>query len=235
MVWELIAKTGLSSTIMKNSSERASTGVRAGRPKSEEKRAAILSAASDLFLERGLKATSMDAVAARAEVSKQTVYSHFRNKDDLFRRCIQNKVASCGLAGDEAVDDPDLRTALRNRARRFVELVFDPEVVAMFRVVVGEAAAHPRISRLFYESGPAATIANLSAFLERQVELGRLRIDDPIDAATQFMVLAKGELHMRLMMNLAPAVDAERLEQHVRRVVDQFLLLYGLPTEGTPG
>ena len=49
------------------------------------------------------------------------------------------------------------------------------------------------------------------------------------------MVLAKGELHMRLMMKLAPVVEPERLEQHVRRVVDQFLVLHGLPADQAPG
>lgn len=43
------------------------------------------------------------------------------------------------------------------------------------------------------------------------------------------MVLAKGKLHVRPMMNMAPRVDPEVLEQHLQRVVDQFLLVYGTP------
>ena len=59
-----------------------------GRPKDLEKRAAILSAATDLFTARGLNGVSMEAVARAAGVSKITVYSHFRSKDELFRETV---------------------------------------------------------------------------------------------------------------------------------------------------
>lgn len=68
-----------------------------------------MDAASDLFLARGLKTTSMDAVAKKAGVSKQTVYSHFKNKKELFREVIQTKVESYGFAEAALPANQDLR------------------------------------------------------------------------------------------------------------------------------
>ena len=87
----------------------ASAPIRAGRPKSEAKAEAILGAAAELFLAQGFQGTSMDAVAKRAGVSKQTVYSHFANKEELFKACIGAKVAGYGFDSAAMVDDDDLR------------------------------------------------------------------------------------------------------------------------------
>ncbi len=63
-----------------------------GRPKDMEKRAAILAAAKSLFVRNAFAGTSMDAIAAEAGVSKLTVYSHFGDKDNLFREVIRSRV-----------------------------------------------------------------------------------------------------------------------------------------------
>ncbi len=64
---------------MSQSSSITSPKIKSGRPKSAEKRKNMLAAA-----ELGYSATTMDLVAAKANVSKQTVYSHFKNKDDAY-------------------------------------------------------------------------------------------------------------------------------------------------------
>jgi TetR/AcrR family transcriptional repressor of mexJK operon len=188
----------------------------------------MLAGASELFLERGFQGTSMDAVAKRAGVSKQTVYSHFSSKDALFRTCIQNKVESYGFAETSLPAQEDLYEALLTLTRRFVELLFDPEVVAMHRVVMAESLAYPRIASLFYESGPARTKTAVKAFLKRQVTQGRLRIDDLHYAAVQLLNGAFGEFQLKLMLNLIDEVPAEQLETHLQRVVRDFLVLYGV-------
>src|SRR5574341_357855 len=64
---------------------------RPGRPKDEAKGSAVLMAAARSFLKHGLEGTSMDAIAREAGVSKLTVYSHFRNKEALFKEVIRCK------------------------------------------------------------------------------------------------------------------------------------------------
>lgn len=203
--------------------------VRAGRPKSEEKAAAILRAASGLFLTRGFQGTSMDAVAKTAGVSKQTVYSHYASKEDLFRDCIECKVASYGFEEAQLPDDAEVHEALVAIARRFVNLLFDPQVIAMHRVVMAESLSHPGVARLFFEAGPAKTKAAVRGFLKSLVDAGRLHIpeDRLLYAAIQLLNSAFGMYQMQLMLGLIDSVDEGELSEHLDRVVTDFLILYG--------
>lgn len=206
---------------------------RAGRPKSEAKAEAILGAAAELFLAHGFQGTSMDAMAHRAGVSKQTVYSHFANKEELFKACIGAKVAGYGFDEAVVVDDDDLRVALLTITRRFVDLLFDPDVVAMHRVVMGEAASQPRIAALFFDSGPRQTRTAVLSFLARQVARGRLRIADDrlLYAAIQLLSMAIGMYQLQLLLGLSDVVDDRELVPHLEQVVDDFLTLYGVQSE----
>jgi TetR/AcrR family transcriptional repressor of mexJK operon len=202
--------------------------VRPGRPKSEQKGEAILHAAGELFLSAGYQGTSMDAVAQRAGVSKQTVYSHFANKEELFKACIRGKVTGYGFDETTADGAVDLRGALLSIARQFVDLMFDPEVIAMHRVVMAEAASQPRIAELFFDSGPRRTKASVCAFLQQQVEAGKLQIppDRVLYAAVQLLNTAVGMYQMSLWLGLLHSVDADEVNAHLDRVVDDFLVLY---------
>lgn len=210
-----------------SSATDAPTPLRAGRPKSREKEADIRRAATDLFLAHGLKETSMDAVAQTAGVSKQTVYSHFGSKEDLFAAVIEGKVTAYRLSGEELSGPQSLRDELEMIGERFVELLFDDEVTAMFRVVIGESITHPQIARLFHAAGPERTIDALARRLARHAQAGELEVESGRDAAITFLNLLRGEFHMRRLMNLCPRVSGEQRRKHVRACVSQFLRLFG--------
>jgi TetR/AcrR family transcriptional repressor of mexJK operon len=201
---------------------------RAGRPKSEAKAKAIMDAATNIFLSQGFQGTTMEAVAKQAGVSKQTVYSHYVNKEELFKAVISAKVASYGFDEATMVDDEDPRKAILTVARRFVDLLFDPDVVAMHRIVMGEAASQPRIASLFYENGPLRTKAAVCAFLQHQITKGWLRIpaERLLHAASQLLFTAIGIYQMQLLLGLRESVDEAELGPHLEQVVDDFLTLY---------
>lgn len=207
---------------------KSGEAARPGRPKSEHKGQAVLYAAGELFLSNGYQRTSMDAVAQRAGVSKQTVYSHFANKEELFTACIRGKVEGYGFGETSPDAAADLREALLAIARQFVDLMFDPDVIAMHRLVLAEAAKQPRIAQLFFDSGPQRTRAAVCAFLQRQVDAGRLRIPPerlPY-AAVQLLSAAFGLYQMPLWLGLSTAAGADEIDAHLARVVDDFLALY---------
>ena len=198
-----------------------------GRPKSEEKSRAILAAATRLFLERGLSGASMDAVAKAAGVSKQTVYAHFENKEALFRTCIRAKVAAHGFSADAVPESAEVSELIYRLARRFMDLVLDPEVIAMHRVVMGEALSHPRIAELFYENGPAAAHEAASGLLRRLTEQGLLRPHDSDYAAWQLLNMSFGGCHTQLLFGLIHEVPEAQMETQLRRVAADFETLYG--------
>jgi len=202
---------------------------RVGRPKSTAKREAIASAAVELFLQKGFKATSMDDIAASAGVSKQTVYSHFGNKDDLYRGVIASKCQEYRITEEMLPACSDLREALCAIGQRYLALIADPAVIAMYRVVICESLRHPKTARLFHSSGPASGRRAVERFLERNVRDGRLAIDDLESAATQLLATLRGDYQLELILNLRGAMDEVERARTVARAVDQFLLAYGNP------
>lgn len=210
---------------MKSNTDSVETP-RQGRPKSEQKRTAILDAAGERFLARGLTNTSMDAVAEAAGVSKQTVYSHFASKDDLFRACITSKVVAYGFDETELPANADLETVLLAIGGQFLDLLFDDQVVAMFRVVIGESTVHEKIAEMFFETGPGRTIDKIAGFMQQQMQRGVLREDDPRYVAVLFLSMLRGNYQMQLLMNIRPDFDAETRARHIQKVVKQFLALY---------
>jgi TetR/AcrR family transcriptional repressor of mexJK operon len=209
---------------------RARTQGARGRPPDAAKRAAIARAASRLFLERGFAGTSIEAVARRAGVSKPTVYAHFGDKDGLFQTIVRERCES--YAPPESPDGllalPP-REALRRLGHSFVSLLFDPEVLRLHRVLVGEADRHPKMSELFFEAGPERVSGALAGLLRRGSERGDYRIDDPVIAAQHFHALLRGMLHFRATLNLRPRASAAEIEEHVERCVDVFLRAHGAP------
>ncbi|WP_405236655.1 TetR/AcrR family transcriptional regulator [Lentisalinibacter orientalis] len=205
---------------------------RPGRPKSQEKRDAIRQAAVRLFMSEGLQRTSMDAIAAEAGVSKQTVYSHFDSKDALFRECVRTKVTDYGLEAEAIPPETPAAEALHAFGRQFMELLQDQEVLSMFRLLAGECPSYPSIARVFYEAGPGQNCEFLGSLLSRFAERGELVLDDPLEAASMLMAMFKAHYFLELLLRVRETIEPEELEHHLQRTVRRFLALHG--SAGSP-
>jgi AcrR family transcriptional regulator len=196
-----------------------------GRPRSEAKRQDILEAATRLFTEQGYDGTSVDDIAAAAGVSKQTVYSHFGNKERLFGVAVSEKVRDSGV-DPEGIDPTEPPEVLLPRiARQFVGLVKSPESLRVYAICVNSTDSHPRISELFYRHGPLKTVEVLADYLDAQQRAGRLELADPKAAAWQFFCMLKGEAHMRAQFGLEPLGAAEE-DTYIDHCVRMFLRAY---------
>lgn len=191
------------------------------------KHTAIVAAATELFTDSGYGAVSMDAIAAKAGVSKRTVYSHFPGKDVLFAAVMTRH---CGKVsgGDVWELDPEVapRKMLTDRGRRFLRLITSPQAVALFRTVTAEAVRFPELGRAFFETGPKCWVGSFEAYLRAQDERGHLRVPNPEIAAKFLFSLLKDPLHMRVMLGVQAQVTEEEIEAHVENVVDSFLEHY---------
>lgn len=205
-----------------------------GRPKDPDKRAAILLAAKKLFTARGLQGTSMEGIAAQAGVSKLTVYSHFRSKDELFRETV---FAKCSEHWPEVLFDVNARLSLRERlrliGRGFLDLVNSEEVISMYRLMAAQAGASSRFGRLFWEFGPERTLERFAQVLEAAHEAGELQVPRARMAASHFFVLLKGEHHVKSLVGAAAPLEAARRQAHVEEVLDLFLRAYGAPVRAS--
>ncbi|MFI6501248.1 TetR/AcrR family transcriptional regulator [Nonomuraea typhae] len=154
------------------------------------KRRAILDAARTLFLRNGFAGTSMDDVAAMAEVSKQTVYKHFADKQSLFAELITLDISQMevdphplelAMPGTD-----DLEHDLREYARMHLSVVMQPPLLRMRRVLIGEADRFPHLARAWYENGPERSCAIFAGWFEALDRRGLLHAPDPMLAAQHF-------------------------------------------------
>lgn len=189
------------------------------------KRAAILEAAATVFLEAGVEAASMDEIARRARVSKATVYSHFDGKHALLRAIVHGRCRGLMPAMDSA-EFAALAPAqaLTLVGRRLLDMMFAPDAVALYRVVLVEAARAPELARAFYENGPDRVARELADYLRVQHAAGRLRAPDPRLAAEQFLGAVLCQSHLRQLLSIAtPPQDAAARSAQVQAAVALFL------------
>lgn len=198
---------------------------RRGRPRSKEKARLILNAAIERFTSQGFDATSVDDIAADAGVSKQTVYSHFGSKEDLFGVAISTKCKTSGIDPEDIDLAAPPESMLPELARRFTALITSDEAVAVNAICSVSRDSHPELGRLYYERGPVATVEAVAAYLAAQQRAGRLRIDDPMDAAWQFLCMLKAETQMRSQFSLELPAEAEQ-RRYEAACVAMFLRAY---------
>jgi len=194
---------------------------------SEQKRRQILEAAGRLFLNQGFEATTMDAIAREAGVSKATVYAHAKNKQELFAAIVRGK-SSLVYQSVDAAEAASLgaERALTLFARRFMEVIMAPEAQCMYRVVVSEAPRNPELGRIFFEQGPQVVIARLAVILEAGRAAGELDIDDTMIAAQELLGLIQGRFHLPCVLGTLSELSTDERERAADRVVSTFLRAY---------
>ena len=201
--------------------------------RSARKRRAILEAATEVFLDHGYRGASMDAIAARAQVSKQTVYKHFADKEGLFSEIVRSAVdaAADPVLGEaqRLPDSRDVEADLRHLGPQLLARVMRPPILRLRRLVIGEAGRFPELGRAFHEQGPGRTIAALEIAFERLAALGELDVDDPSLAAAHFnwLIMSIPLNQAMLLTGDEPPSPAE-LNRYADAGVSVFLAAYGV-------
>ncbi|ANG63594.1 hypothetical protein A8C75_14665 [Marinobacterium aestuarii] len=196
------------------------------RTKSEEKRILILNAAMKLFTEQGFSTTSMDQIARQAGVSKQTVYSHFGNKEDLFVDAVGCKCVAHDLTAAMFEPGDNTPAQLLNIAENFSRLLLSRESIQVSRTCISEAESYPELSRLFFAAGPERVIGLMSQLLQQFDSRGQLRVPEPRFAAVQFLNMVHGEQRMRLELNAGGLLSDAEHQRYVQDCVQMFLRAY---------
>jgi len=192
------------------------------------KRKAIVSAAIEQFQSNGFANTSMDKIAAAAEVSKRTVYNHFASKDALFDEILQQLWQQTKAAEDQRFDaakgvDAQLRTILQSK----LELLSQPSYLKLARVVLAELIQDPTRAQTVIAS-IAEKEAGLKLWLREAVEAGALKCEDPDMAAD----LIHGQLKAvafwpQVTLGIEPP-DSTRREQLLDAIITGVVRQYGV-------
>jgi AcrR family transcriptional regulator len=183
-----------------------------------ETRRRLLEAAIEIFMEEGYRA-SIDRIATRAGVARQTLYNHYPAKEALFAEAIRAGVQSVLVTLESR--SGDLRTNLVRFANAYRSKVLCPIGSAIFRTIVAEAPRFPELAKSFFASGPRETTEQLARFLEDAMTRGELRVEDPLFAAEMLTAMLSNYDRLRALMNLE--TDTLTDPAKVERVVDCFL------------
>ena len=197
----------------------------------DRKRAAILQAAVAEFRAYGFAATSMDRIAASAEVSKRTVYNHFASKDELFTAILwQLWEASQAVEVVDYVSSLPLRAQLLKFTTQKMRLLSDPAFIDLSRVAMAELVHAPERARAMMEK-LAEKEEGLATWIREAQADGQLRTDIvPAEAAHQLQGMLKAfAFWPQVAMGQAPLASAAQ-QRLMEDCVDMFLALHATRT-----
>lgn len=182
---------------------------------SDKKREAILKGAKAVFLKHGFGDASMDEVAAKAGVSKMTVYRHFGSKEDLFAGVITESCQQLITGEIEDIFALPPREALRDFARLMTDIFFARDTAELHRIVIAEARRFPKLGRLFYETGPQACIDALERYFIAHRSDPALTIGEPRRTAEEFLELLRGYSHLKMLLGIDKGPSAREIDARI--------------------
>ena len=198
-------------------------GGRPSRQQSAQLADRIIDVAEKLFLSHGFGATSIEAVAKQAGISKRTFYHRFPGKERLFEAVVRRLIERWLPPFDtEMLSAPDLADALRHTAEYILRIALTPEALALHRLVIHEAQRFPGLARIMHELGAASGIERIAGHLEPRIKSGELRAVDPRFAAEQF-ILAVVTGPQRRALGLGIPLSAAEISAHAGNAVALFL------------
>jgi AcrR family transcriptional regulator len=198
-----------------------------GRPQlrpDDETRQIIYDAAGHEFATGGYAATSTETVARRAGISTRTLYRLFPNKAALFESMVANRLDRLALDINlRAGDDGDIETALNAALMVCATLSLDAEAVSLQRIVLQEAGQFSDLAATFYRNGVTRLIKALADWLRTQIRRGKLKLDDPDEAAGILIGMVASAPQRAAIYGGVPLPSASQIERRVRYCTALFL------------
>jgi AcrR family transcriptional regulator len=200
---------------------------RSGRPPRADAlklRDRILRVATELFLEQGYGSTSIEAVAARAGVSKRTFYDRFDDKAALFAAVVHYIIEHIRPPADvPLLAGASLPEILQRLAGLILKAALSPQALALHRLVTGESSRFPELALALEtearQSEATDLIAGLLARTQCNAQIG---VDDQRFAADQFIYMVV-TLPQRRALGFGTPMTAAELDAWAQKVVALFL------------
>jgi AcrR family transcriptional regulator len=198
----------------------------AGRPRAcdaEARTQELMSAAAQLFLEKGYAKVSLEMIARRARVAVRTIYVKFGGKSGLFREILTSGRNIYFETMEDLETNPrPIREVLVDFGMRFHELVSSDAVIKLYRMVIAEAHHDPELAEAFFESGPRQSRLALERYFARPDVRAQLR-DLPADQLVVHLMNCLMGDHLKRYLFAPPARNVHEDILLVEQRVDLFL------------
>jgi len=195
-----------------------------GRQKDPKKAEAIISAARKLFMEHGFENVSVEAIAAEAEISKVTVYSHFKGKEELFERVLVTMCDEYPLVELQEIDEEtDFRQALELHGIRLISIISSREVQDFHQSLNLKSNQFKSIMKMVYHGGPERTWKDLELLLKEGKKYGLHSAPDCKRAADQLLSMWKGMEFVKQEMGVSKGRSKKKMLDDIRGAIDLFM------------
>lgn len=192
-----------------------------GRPRDAGADRAILQAALDVFIERGVEGSSIEQIAKRAGVGKPTIYRRWSSKEDLIAAAMETLIAEeAGWASPEQVDAESPYELVEAAIESAAAATTTPHYRALLARVFGSAVSHPELMAVYWDRYILPRRRLAARLLERAREHGTVADDADFDVAIDMMV---GAITYRVLQPNPP--DTDEMRRYLRAVYHQIGLL----------
>ena len=196
----------------------------------DDKAAAVLAGARSVFLTHGFSAATTDMIQQAAGVSKATVYARYPTKEALFNAVVEAECARfLGEVRATEIRSRKLHDVLAALAQAYLRLVLSPDILALYRAVIGEAPRFPALARQFYLVGPHG----FNGIVERRLEESAARGEVDFSsvglemAAIHFVNLVRGEAQMQCLTHPGSVPSQAQCDQWTTAAVTTFMRAFG--------
>src|SRR5216117_2701708 len=154
---------------------------RKARPRWQRRKAArpaeIVTAALEVFVERGFAAARLEEVARRAGVTKGTLYLYFKSKEALFKAVVRETIVPVIAQGEALAQSfpGTARELVERLVREYWRLVGETAVAGIPKLMMAEAATFPEMTRFYYEEVVTRGQRLMAGVIERGIKNGEFR------------------------------------------------------------
>ncbi|HXE83361.1 MAG TPA: TetR/AcrR family transcriptional regulator [Gemmatimonadales bacterium] len=192
----------------------------------------IISAALEVFADRGFAATTLEDIARKAGVTKGTIYLYFENKEALFKALIRGTIVPV-IAKGEAIAQAftgSARDLFEKLVREYWRLVGETALASIPRLMIAEAGNFPQLARFYYEEVVTRGHRLMAGVLERGIKAGEFKkVDLAVATKLAMAPLMHAVVARKAFAHCMPeGFDVVRyLDTHIE------LFLHGIATDHT--
>lgn len=188
----------------------------------------VFEAVRQLLAVQGMQ-LSMDAVAAQAGCSKQTLYSRYGSKRELLQRVMQLH-ASDTAAPLSVCSERAIRDSLLDFATRYLEYKNQPHVREVSQLIASNAAEFREEAQTIYQGSAESLQSHIAEWMENQVKNQLLDHADPHFMAELLISMISGVDFDRQRFHMPYRDDAQARRHWAAFSVDRFLRAFARPT-----
>ncbi|MFI0423709.1 TetR/AcrR family transcriptional regulator [Spongiactinospora sp. 9N601] len=188
-----------------------------GRPRDPQTDTAILRAALELFIERGVEGASIEQIAKRAGVGKLTVYRRWSSKEELIAQAVEQTIPRDLVPSPEDVEAMAPQEIIERMLPAAAETAASPEFRALTARMMGSAVSHPALMAAYWKHHILPRRELAAAMLRHAQKDGAVPADADPDVLIDMMV---GAVTWRVLQPTPP--DAAEMLRYIKAVYQQI-------------